>query len=369
MIYLDYNATTPIDKRVLDKMMPYLTDFYGNPSSPYELGEQSKEAIENSREIVARHLGVGPENIFFTNSATEAINIIISHFGGLEYEVITTPIEHSAVLNAVKHYPFFTKRQLAVDRFGNPSLEHLQSLLPDDEDPMTLVCVMTANNEIGTINNIKAISNICKKKKNIFLFTDAVQALGKLDLCLDVDAAAFSAHKIYGPKGVGALYIKDPDKINPLTHGGYQNTFVSGTENVAGIVGFGEAVRILRQDNLKEIETLRNTLLGNLRSHIPDLILNGPEIDQNRLINNINVTIPGVPSDAIILGLEDVMVSGASACTSGSGEIIPSYVLERIGCDEPGCSIRMAVGRFTTPFEIRYASEKIVDLVKAIRGK
>jgi len=232
-----------------------------------------------------------------------------------------------------------------------------------------VVSLQAANNEIGTINDIEKIGNICKEQQ-VFYHCDAVQAIGRVPIDvkkLNIDALTISGHKIYGPKGVGAIYLKDDKMIDPLIDGGYQNTFSSGTQNVPAIVGFGKACEILQQEGPEEnerIRRLRDYLLNLLMQNIPDVIVNGMMI--NRLPNNLNISIPGVKTEAFIMGMDDVMISGGSACTAGEFE--PSYVLKAIQAKYPDCAIRFGLGRWTTKEEIEYAVNRIVEITKSVRS-
>ena len=385
IIYLDNHSTTKCDPRVVKELEPFYSDHFGNPAAAHGMGEDAKEAVEKAREQVAALINANPENIYFTNSATEANNIVLKgiwlkdikgygDYSSLSY--ITSKIEHSSVLKCVQslgggrvgyHARCGTSY---VEVFGNGilNLDSLQSHLKQLIRPV--VSLMAANNEIGTINDIEAIGKICKKRQ-VFYHCDAVQALGKVPIDMEklsIDALTISSHKIYGPKGCGALYIKHKQFLEPLIDGGYQNTFSSGTQNVPAIVGFGKACEILQQEKKeakKLTEELRNRLLGLLIEKIPDLIINGTMI--NRLPNNLNITIPGVPSEVLIKGMDDVIISGGAACESGNFE--PSHVIKALGTPHPDCAIRFGLGRWTRGEEINYAANRIIEIVKSIRSQ
>jgi len=376
MIYLDYNATTPVDEAVLKEMLPYFMNNFGNPSSPHVFGEDALAAVELSRSRIAELLSVSSDNIFFTDSASQANNIIlkgyVNNLRPTDRILYVTPrTEHSSVLKTIESIYMANDnvlvKYLDVDSLGFINLHQLEEVI-SKFDGEIIVSIMTANNEIGTIQDMRGISKLCSSYENVFLHTDAVQALGKVSCCLnDIDAASFSAHKIYGPKGIGAMYIKNPGSMSPLIDGGYQNTFSSGTLNVPGIVGLGKACELIAHDDTEDILYLRDLLYNNLTYALSGITLNGPGLN-DRLANNINITIDGVPTAAIVVGLDDIMVSGASACQSGSGRIEPSYVLKEIGCKSPECSVRMSVGRNTTISEINTASYRLIEVINSIRS-
>jgi cysteine desulfurase len=382
MIYLDHHSTTPIDQRVAGAMQIYFSDCFGNPSSAHSMGEDAREAVEKARQQVASLINADPEDIYFTNSATEANNIVLKgiwlkdvkgyrNYSSLSF--VTSKIEHSSVLKCVEQ--FFTAgyharcgtSYIKVSTDGVLEIDGLRLLLEKLNWPV--VSLQAANNEIGTINDIEKIGDICKERQ-VFYHCDAVQALGKIPIDvkkLNIDALTISGHKIYGPKGVGALYLKDDKVIDPLIDGGYQNTFSSGTQNVPAIVGFGKACEILQKEGPEEnerIRKLRDYLLNLLMQNIPDIIVNGTMI--NRLHNNLNISIPGVKTEAFVMGMDDVMISGSSACTAGEFE--PSYVLKAIQARYPDCAIRFGLGRWTTKEEIEYTVSRITEITKSIRS-
>jgi cysteine desulfurase len=378
-VYLDYHSTTPCDPRVVKVMEPYHSINFGNPSALHVVGEKALDAVENARSLVANAIKASPENVHFCSGATEANNIVIkgfwlnrkrTHRRTDKIQIVTSPIEHGSIIRCVEYIkecdPNLELRLVGVNGDGTIDLNSLENIL--DYNKKSIVSIMTANNEIGTIYNIKEISRLCIKY-GAFFHTDATQALGKMFMDVNqpkVDAMSISSHKIYGPKGVGALYVSDrmADFIDPLLDGGYQNTYTSGTHNVPGIVGMGEACKTcFEPGELTRIKRLRDRLLGELISKIDGISINGTM--ENRLPNNLNISIDNVPSEALIVGMENVIVSGGAACKSGNHKV--SHVLEAIGAKNPGCAIRFGLGRWTTEQEITYAINHIVKIVKSIR--
>ncbi|MFO7732437.1 MAG: cysteine desulfurase family protein [Candidatus Aminicenantes bacterium] len=375
MIYLDHNATTPVDPAVADKMAWFLREHFGNPSSIYPIGRKVKELMTEAREQVAAALGVDRGEIFFTGSGTESDNFAI--FGTLDShpdknEFITSSIEHPAVLEAAKA---LEKRSvkvtyLPVDPNGTVELSALRDALT----PRTaLVSVMHANNEIGTIQPIEDIVRICRER-DVPVHTDAVQTFGKLDLDarkLGVDLLTVSAHKIYGPKGIGALYIRKGTGICPFLRGGRQERGLrAGTENTAGIVGFGEAVRVLQEKGKKErarVEKLAEALKKGIEEKIPRVKFNGhPE---RRVKSTINFAFPGLEAEAILLALatKEIYVSTGSACSEESEEV--SHVLTAIGLrpEIARSCIRMSLGRDNTEEDVQTVLRELPAIVEKLR--
>ncbi len=367
MIYLDNNATTPIDPRVTSAMEPYLSNHFGNPASFHVWGWKAKDAVLKARNQIAQGLNVDLESIVFTSGATESNHTVIQ---GLMLKLITqgelkdshflcSEIEHKCVLEAFARLAKMGAQvdYLRVTQDGLVSLAELQSKLKPNTK---LVSIMYANNEVGSINDVPALSAFCQSQGVLF-HTDAAQALGKLNLDLShCDFASFSAHKIYGPKGVGAMYIKNRDSIDVLMPGGGQEEGArSGTLNVAGIVGFGAAFELTNdQDEKVRIADL----CKNLKENILQLgaQLNGP--GQSRLLGNLNFYLPGKSSDDIEIALDDIAYSNGSACSSAENK--PSYVLKILGLSDQNAlkSIRFGIGRFTTEVEI----EQVINLMKSI---
>lgn len=375
MVYLDNNATTPLDPAVAEKMCWFLKEHFGNPSSLYPIGRAVKEIISEARETVAKAIGAQRSEIVFTGSGTEADNFAIR--GMLDTypernELITSAVEHPAVLRVGN---YLEKRgvkvtYVPVDREGTVDLDYLR----DAVSPRTaLISIMQANNEIGTIQPIEKIVGIAKDK-GVPVHTDAVQAFGKLDIDVDklgVDLLSVSAHKIYGPKGVGALYIRKGMDICPFLHGGRQERGRrAGTENTIGIVGFGEAARILMERAKKDrerIEQLAAALNKGIADSIPKVKFNGhPE---RRIKNTLNVSFLGLEAEAVLLALatKGIYVSTGSACTEESEEV--SHVLISIGLrpEVARSSIRMSLGRFNTEEDVQAALRELPEIIEKLR--
>ncbi|RPJ00506.1 MAG: aminotransferase class V-fold PLP-dependent enzyme [Candidatus Aminicenantes bacterium] len=376
MIYLDHNATTPVDPAVADKMAWFLREHFGNPSSLYPIGRRVKEIMNEARERVAGALGVDRGEIYFTGSGTEADNFAI--FGTFDAapdrnEFVTSAIEHPAVIEAAKT---LEKRGvkvtfLPVDEYGTISLDHLRSALTAKTG---LVSVMHANNEIGTIQPIAEIVRIAHER-DIPVHTDAVQSFGKIDVDarkLGVDFLTISAHKIYGPKGIGALYIRRGSTICPFVHGGRQERGLrAGTENTAGIAGFGEAVRILEEKGRKErtrIEKLAESLKRGIEERIPWAKFNGHP--QNRVKGTLNFAFPGLEAEAILLALatKEIYVSTGSACSEESEEV--SHVLRAIGLrpEIARSSIRMSLGRSNAEEDVAVVLRELPEIIAKLRA-
>ncbi len=376
MIYLDHNATTPVDPAVAEKMAWFLREHFGNPSSLYPIGRRVKELMNEARERVAAALGVDRGEIYFTGSGTESDNFAI--FGTLEAapdrnELVTSAIEHPAVIEAARTLEKrgFKVAYLPVDEYGTVSLDHLRSALT----PKTgLVSVMQANNEIGTIQPIAEIVRIAHER-GVPVHTDAVQSFGKIDVDareLGVDLLTVSAHKIYGPKGIGALYIRRGSTICPFVHGGRQERGLrAGTENTAGIIGFGEAVRVLEEKGRKDrarVEKLAEALKRGIEKRIPGAKFNGhPE---NRVKSTLNFAFPGLEAEAILLALAtmEIYVSTGSACSEESEEV--SHVLQAIGLrpEIARSSIRMSLGRSNSEADIEVVLKELPAIIAKLRS-
>lgn len=379
-VYLDNASTTPIDSKVCDIMLPYLKENYGNPSSLHKLGRVNKAAIEKSRKEIAKYIGSNPEEIFFTSGGTESDNLAILGIARANKNkgkhIIVSNIEHKAVLDSCKRLEKegFEITYLNVDKDGLISIEQLSTSLRKDT---ILVSIMYANNEIGTIQPIKEISKIIKRSKisNPIFHTDACQVIGSLPVNvkdLGVDSITLSASKIYGPKGVGLFYLNKKYHFEPVIYGGGQEKgFRSGTENVAGIVGFSKAFSILEQKRLSEnkrLSILRNYFLLKIKKNIKDIVLNGGI--KNRLPNNINISIRGVEGESLVLLLDEegVFCSTGSACSSI--DLNPSHVLVNIGLllELTHCSVRFTLGRYTKKTDIDYAVKNLIRCVNKIRS-
>ncbi len=377
-IYLDYHATTPVDPEVFETMRPYFTEVFGNAASRnHEYGWTAEAAVERARAQVAHLIGANEKEIIFTSGATESNNIAL--IGAAEMykdkgkHIITSPIEHKAILDTCHFLESkgFEVTYVPVDQFGQVTLEAIKAAIRPDT---ILVSVMAANNEIGTINPIGAIGKLCKEK-GIFFHTDAVQGAGKMKIDVNemgIDLLSLSAHKIYGPKGVGALYVrrKGPRvRLSPIIHGGgHERGMRSGTLNVPGIVGFGKACEVAERrmagDN-KRIGALRDRLHEGLKAELDEIYLNGHPTE--RLSGNLNISFAFVEGESLMMGMKELAVSSGSACTSASLE--PSYVLKSIGVGEDlaHTSIRFGLGRFTTDEEIDYTIKKVVSTVQKLR--
>jgi cysteine desulfurase len=378
--YLDYASTTPIDPKVLDSMLSYLKSKYGNPSSLHNLGRISKDAIEKSREAIARLISAKPKEIIFTSGGTESDNLAIIGLAHAYKEkgrhIIVSAIEHKAVLDACKKLEKegFRVTYLKVKKNGLVSIGHLRKSIEHDT---ILISIMHANNEIGTIQPIKKISKIIKKQigSNPIFHCDSCQATGALSIDvkeLGVDAMTISASKIYGPKGMGCLYLNEKFSVEPIiVGGGQEKNLRSGTENVASIVGFSEALIIAEKKRFSEnkrLTKLRDYFFSQIRKEIPRVLLNGGIT--NRLPNNINISIPGVEGESLILMLDKygIYCSTGSACSSQ--DLNPSHVLVEIGLplELAHCSVRFTLGRYTTRQNINYAVSVLKKSVAKIRS-
>ena len=376
-IYLDNQATTPLDPSVLDAIMPYLTSKFGNAASrSHAFGWEAEEAVDIAREQVATLIGATPQEIIFTSGATESINLALKGSAQIEptkKHIITFKTEHKAVLDICEFLENsgFEITYLPVNSDGLISLKKLKLAIRKDT---FLISVLHANNEIGVIQPITEIGEICNTH-NLIFHVDAAQSVGKIPIDVEkmnIHLLSISSHKIYGPKGCGALYIrrKNPHiELTPIIHGGgHEKGFRSGTLAVHNIVGFGKACEISQQQMTEEsiqIKLLRDKLLDGLKSEIPNLIINGTM--DYRLTGNLNVCFPSAKSDSIMMSMRDIALSSGSACTSAS--IQPSHVLKALGLtkEESHASIRFGIGRFNTEAEINYTIDKVIDTVNKIR--
>lgn len=376
IVYVDHSATTFVKKEVLEKMLPYFCEFYGNPSSLYSVGRKSKDAIEKARNQVAKAIGVKENEIYFTGGGSESDNMIIKGIARANKNkgnhIITTKIEHLAVLNTLKELEKegFIVTYLDVNESGILSINELKRNITADT---ILITVMFANNEIGTIEPIDEIGKIAKETGIIF-HTDAVQAVGNLKIdvkALNIDALSLSAHKFYGPKGIGAAYIKEGIKFLPFINGGHQECSKrAGTENVAGIVGLGEAIELATENLSKHTEKmvdLRDTLISSIEREIPDVKLNGDRFQ--RLCTNVNFSVKGVDSQSLVLmfDMQGICASSGSACNSGI--LAPSHVLTAIGLDKDMAtsSIRFTLGEENTMEDVTYITNTLKSIVEKLR--
>ncbi len=366
-IYLDYAATTPVAPEVIKAMQPYLEEKYGNASAIHSFGREAREAIESARRAIAKSINCEPGELIFTSGGTESNNLAIK---GVTFakkgHIITTKIEHDCVLNAVK----WLEKQgykitfLDVDKEGFIDLKQLEKEIRRDT---ILVSIIHGNNEIGTIQNLEAIGKICRKNKVCF-HTDACQSYTKVPIdvrAMNIDLLTVNAHKIYGPKGVGALYIRNGVKMDPLAHGGgHEFGKRSGTENTPGIVGFAEASKLDVKD-LRELQKYTYDKVMELK----DVIFNGPSIGSRRLPNNLNFAFKYIEGEALQMLLDDagVAVSTGSACSSRSLET--SHVLRAIGLKhvDANGAIRVTIGRYTTKEDIDYFVDALKKAVDRLR--
>ena len=376
-IYLDHAATTTVSKAVLDAMLPFFTECPGNASAVYATGREARKAVEEARKQVAAAIGAEPREILFTGGGSESDNQAVKGTAFALREkgkhIITTAVEHPAVLNTCKwlEKQGFEVTYLTPDAYGFISPESVKDAIRKDT---ILVSIMTANNEIGTLEPVGEIGRICRGKGVLF-HTDAVQAVGMIPCRiqdLNADMVSMSAHKFHGPKGVGALYIRKGTRMDALIHGGSQEKGLrAGTENVPGIVGMGKAIGIAADEmpgTAERVCRLRNMLIHMILDRICDVKLNGhPE---KRLPNNCHLSFAGIDSEALLLrmDLEGIAVSGGSACTSGSVE--PSHVLQAIGLSDEyrKGSIRLTLGRETTEQEMIETAETITRIVTDLRS-
>jgi cysteine desulfurase len=377
-VYLDYSATTPCDPRVVQRMLPFFSETFGNAASrSHAFGWTAEAAVEEARKQVAQLIGAHPKEILWTSGSTEANNLAIKGVAQMYRDkgnhLITAITEHKAVLDPMKHLETlgYEITWLPVDGKGHVDLAQLEAAITDRT---VLVSLMAANNEIGTLHPLAEIGAICKAKGTLF-HTDATQAAGKIPLDVEaqhVDLLSLSAHKMYGPKGVGCLYVR---RKNPrvrvtaqMDGGGHERGMRSGTLNVTGIVGMGEAARICTAEMATEIprlQALRDRLEQRIFDKLPDSVRNGDQ--RARLPHLANVSFPYVEGESLIMGVKDLAVSSGSACTSASLE--PSYVLKGLGLGDElaHSSIRFSLGRFTTEQEVDFAVDRIVHEVNRLR--
>lgn len=375
-VYLDYSATTPVKEEVVKEMIPYYTEVYGNPSSLYGAGLQAKEGLELARERVAKLINAYPNEIRFTSCGTEADNWVLEGVADAYKDrgkhIITTKIEHHAILHTGEYLEKhgFEVTYLDVDSEGFVTPEVLEAAIRDDT---ILVSIMMVNNEVGTIEPIKELAAIAKSHGVLF-HTDAVQALGNVPIDvkdLGVDFLSMSAHKIYGPKGVGALFVKRGTKLANYMHGGAQeNKKRAGTENMAGIVGFGKAAELSMknlEDHIAHCSGLRNLLWEKIEKNITGVQLNGSK--EKRHPGNLNVSFDYIEGEAILLMLDahGISVSTGSACSSKS--LVPSHVLEALGVPitKMNGTVRFTVGDFTTTEDIDHVAEVLIQIVERLR--
>ena len=377
VVYLDYSATTPMDPRVAEKMIPYMVEKFGNPASrSHAYGWEAEKAVEEARGYVAAYINADPREIVWTSGATESDNLAIkgaAHFyRDKGKHLITVKTEHKAVLDSMRHLETegFEVTYLDVKENGLLDLEELKAAIRPDT---TLVSVMAVNNEIGVVQDIKAIGEICRER-GVLYHCDATQAAGKMKLDmqdLKIDLMSLSSHKVYGPKGIGALYVrrKPRVRIEPQIHGGgHERGMRSGTLATHQIVGMGEAYRLAALEDAKDIaheKMLQKRLLDGILKNIPDVYVNGDL--EHRVSTNLNISFAYIEGESLMMALKDIAVSSGSACTSASLE--PSYVLRAIGRDDELAysSIRFTFGRFTTEDDIDFTVKLLTEKVAKLR--
>jgi cysteine desulfurase len=377
-IYMDNHATSPLDPRVLEAMMPYLTGIFGNAASRnHSFGWEAEGAVEKAREQVAKLIGATAKEIIFTSGSTESNNLALKGIAEMYRErgnhIITQVTEHKAVLDTCKRLEKSGYRvtYLPVKADGLVDIEDLKRAF---DDKTILVSIMFANNEIGVVQPVAEIGKLCRER-NVIFHTDAVQAVGKIPVdvnSMNIDVLSLTAHKLYGPKGVGALYVR---RRNPrvqiseqINGGGHERGMRSGTLNVPGIVGLGKACELAGQEMAAEgerLSKLRDKLKKKLESSLDYIHVNGSM--EHRLPNNLNISFVYVEGESLLMGINDVAVSSGSACTSATLE--PSYVLKALGLgdDVAHSSIRFGLGRFNSEAEVDYVADKVIDIVKKLR--
>jgi cysteine desulfurase len=377
-IYMDNHATTPVDPRVLEAMMPYMTNVFGNAASRnHQFGWVAEEAVENARTQIAKLIGATAKEIIFTSGATESDNLALKGVAEMYREkgnhIITAATEHKAVLDTCKRLEKYGYKvtYLAVQRDGLVNLDELKAAMTDKT---ILVSIMYANNEIGVLQPVEEIGKLCRERGIVF-HTDATQAVGKVPVDVNkqnIDVLSISAHKMYGPKGVGALYVR---RKNPrvqlsaiIDGGGHERGMRSGTLNVPGIVGLGKACELCMEEmplESKRLTAMRDRLRQTIEKNLDEVYVNGDY--EHRLPGNLNMSFLYVEGESLLMGINDIAVSSGSACTSATLE--PSYVLKALGLgdDLAHSSIRFGLGRFNTDAEVDYVAAKIVDVVKKLR--
>lgn len=375
-VYMDYSATTPVKKEVLDAMLPYFSEHFGNPSSLYSIAQESKEALEKARGQVASLIGAKANEVFFTAGGSEADNWALEGVADALKDkgnhIITTKIEHHAILHTAEYLEKhgIDVTYLDVDAEGRVNPEDVKNAITDKT---VLISIMMVNNEVGTIEPIKEIAEIAHNH-GILFHTDAVQALGNVPIDVDnmsIDLMSMSGHKIYGPKGVGALYIRKGTKISNFIHGGAQEMKKrAGTENLAGIVGFGKAAELAKENlesHIDRVSELRDYFISEVTSKIPDTIVNGSM--EHRHPGNANISFEYIEGESmlILLDMNGISVSTGSACSSKS--LTPSHVLSAMGIpvERIHGTLRFTIGDPTTKEDIDYVIEKLVEIVQKLR--
>ena len=377
-IYLDYAATTPVDPRVVKAMLPYFSEKFGNTMSLHSFGQEAKEALEESRGVIADLMGAKPQEIIFTGSASESNNLALkgvalakasANQGG---HIIISPIEHACVMESARWLESqgFEITRLKVDKYGLVSPDDVKKAIKKDT---ILVSIMHANNEIGTIEPIEEIGKICREK-GIYFHTDAAQSFGKIPIDvnkMNIDLMTVSSHKMYGPKGAAALFIRKGTKIEPLIHGGgHESGLRSSTVNVAAIVGLAEAARICEREMKKEAQReikLRDKLIKGVLQKIKGSHLNGHP--KKRLPNNINFSFPGIEGESLVMQLDFLGIAASTGSACSSAKLEPSHVLLAIGLkpEQAYGSLRLSLGRWTKEKEIDYVLRVLPGIIKKLR--
>ena len=377
-IFMDYHSTTPVDPKVLEEMIPYFTQDFGNAASRnHQFGWKAEEAVEHSREQIGSLINCDPKEIIFTSGATESNNLALKGVAEMYAEkgdhIITCVTEHKAVLDTCKRLEKSGKRvtYMPVDHNGQINLDDLRKEITDKT---ILISIMFANNEVGTLQRVQEIGKIAKEKGVLF-HSDAVQAVGKIPVdvqAMNVDLMSLTAHKLYGPKGIGALYVRKKGPrvrlVAQMDGGGHERGMRSGTLNVPGMVGFGKACEVAQQimpEESKRLSGMRDKLRFGIEKELDEVYLNGHPTE--RLPNNLNMSFAYVEGESLLMGLDDIAVSSGSACTSATLE--PSYVLKALGVGEDlaHTSIRFGLGRFNTEEEVDYVMHKVISNVKRLR--
>lgn len=377
MIYMDHSATSPVDREVFEAMKPYFVDYFGNASTLYSLGRDARKAMESARAQVASLIGGKPEEIIFTSGGTESDNIAIK---GTAYRlkdkgnhIITSAIEHPAVEETCKYLEKngFEVTYLPVYEEGIVRVSDLKDAITDKT---ILITIMHANNEIGTIQPVAEIGKIARERK-IYFHTDAVQTVGKIPVNveeLNVDILSLSAHKLYGPKGIGALYIRKGVRLEPIIHGGgHEKGIRPGTENISGIVGLGKACEIAARDlekNSKSLTNLRDKLIDEVLNSVEKSYLNGHRT--KRLPNNVNFRFTGIEGESLVLHLDSKGIAASTGSACSSKKLEPSHVLMAIGLEEVDAhgSLRLTLGKENTEEDVDHAIESIKEVVETLRS-
>lgn len=377
MSYMDHSATSPVDTQVLEAMQPYFKESFGNASTLYSLGREARTAMENARKQVASIIGARSDEVYFTSGGTESDNLAIkgtiSRLKGKGNHIITSAIEHPAVEETCKYLEKngYTVTYLPVGEDGIVKIEDLEESIREDT---ILITIMHANNEIGTIQPIKEMGALAREK-GIYFHTDAVQSVGKIPVNVEdmnVDLLSISAHKLYGPKGVGALYIRKGVRIDPLLHGGgHEKGMRPGTENIPGIVGLGKACQLAEENldkNMEYVTSLRDRLIKGVLEGIEQSYLNGHPT--KRLPNNANFRFSSIEGESLILQLDSKGINASTGSACSSNKLEPSHVLMAIGLEEVDAhgSLRISLGKENTPEDVDYTISAIIDVVDRLRS-